>query len=702
MRKFVFSEDRVNREVIATLTTLSNGFVSIRGDPEFAESRHGTFVSGVYSFTPVFYREIANLPRAHALYLELDGIPLAPESVKYSLDTKGGFLETDSVLASPSGRVSYRSQRFVHKVLKGLVGLKAQIRSLDASGRLCIKAPIELDTVNPSVPPEISVKLYRVLSAERGDFPTVDVETADGRYRLRVVSIVRLRGGCGAGFYATGRHIGQAACLDIHPGDSISLERFAVFGLKPEDVARQASETARGFESLFEEHRACWEREWEEIDLRVEGDEEFAAALAFNTFHLLQLYNDEGKVFMLPARGLHGHGYRGHVFWDADIYALPFYLFFKPEAARKMLEYRCRTLSAAVENARRSGYEGAQYPWESADDGFEATPREVPLDLAGEKRVRIRTGELEHHITADVAYAVDLYYRFTKDEEFLERCGLKILVLTARFWASRARWDPARARFVIRNVIGPDEYHVGVDNNFYTNVMAKHNLELAVHYSAKAYSDPKLRERLSELRVTQEEISRWAEISSKLEIPCRDDGLCEQFEGYFELKDFRIEPGVVGEENMPREVISSVHRYQVIKQADVVAALFLLRDKFPAEILEKNYEYYLQRTTHASSLSLPMYAALALYLGKTEEGYSMLKKAALADLVDVYGNTREGFHVGSAGGVWMAILFGLLKIQAGKSLYYERGASLGRVTISFNIRYRGAKVRVEVQGLPHA
>ena len=697
MRKFTFTEDRMSREVIATLTTLSNGFVSIRGDPEFAESKHGALVSGVYSSTPVFYRELVNLPRAHALYLELEGAPMVPEGVKYTLDIGGGFLEINATLSSPAGRVHYSSRRFVHRVLKGLVGIRASIRSLDASGRLCVKAPVELDTTNPSVPPEVSVKLYRVVSAECRDFPTLDVETADGRYRLRIVSLAKLPGGIGGGFYATSKHVGQAACVDVSPGTSLLVERYAVFSLEPEDALRQAREAAsKGFEPLLEEHRELWEREWRELGLSVEGDEDFANALLLNTFHLLQVYNDESEVFILPARGLHGYQYRGHVFWDADIYALPFYLLFKPEAARKMLEYRCKNLDAAVENARRNGYEGAQYPWESADDGFEATPREIPLDLAGQRKLRILTGELEHHITADVAYAVDLYYRFTQDREFLERCGLRILVLTARFWVSRAQWDPARGRYVIRNVIGPDEYHVGVDNNFYTNVMAKHNLELAAQYAREALADAALKERLSELHVTQEEISRWVEVSSKLEIPCKSDGLCEQFEGFFKLKDFAIEPGALGEKNLPQEVLASVQEYQVIKQADVVAAMFLLRDKFPREVLVKNYDYYIRRTTHASSLSLPMYAALALYLGRSEEGYSMLKQAALADIADVYGNTCDGFHVGSAGGVWTAILFGLLRIQPGESLSYERSASLGKVSMSFDVTYRGAKVRVSI------
>uniref|UniRef100_A0A7C3SNW8 Glycoside hydrolase family 65 N-terminal domain-containing protein n=1 Tax=Thermofilum pendens TaxID=2269 RepID=A0A7C3SNW8_THEPE len=153
MRKFVFTEDKMSREVIATLTTLSNGFVSIRGDPEFVESEHGALVSGIYSFTPVFYRELVNLPRAHALYLELEGVPLVPEGVEYTLDTGSGLLEINTTLSSPTGRIRYSSRRFVHKSLRGLVGLKAFIKSLDASGRLCVKAPIELDTANPSVPP---------------------------------------------------------------------------------------------------------------------------------------------------------------------------------------------------------------------------------------------------------------------------------------------------------------------------------------------------------------------------------------------------------------------------------------------------------------------------------------------------------------------------------------------------------------------
>ncbi|WP_460024509.1 glycoside hydrolase family 65 protein [Infirmifilum sp. SLHALR2] len=697
MKKYVFREKEVDRETIASLTTLSNGFISVRGDPEFLETQQGMFVAGVYGYTPVFYRELVNIPRAHALYLEIEGVPLAPSDVTYTLDTREGSLEIDALLDSPLGLVEYSSKRFVHRRLQGLLGLKIRLRSLTASGKLCVKAPIELEFSNPSVPDGVRVKLYRVLRAESRGTSSVEVESNDGKYRLSIASTVSAPPGLELRDYTTRSQAGQVFCTDIGPGDTLDIERFASVAFTREETEKLLDVAkSTGFDALLTQHREEWGREWESMSLKVEGDEELSDALFFNTFHLLQVYNPNSEVFMLPARGLHGYGYRGHVFWDTEIYAFPFYLFFKPDAARKILEFRCCTLQAVLENARRNGYRGAQYPWESADDGFEATPRFVPLDPAGREGVRIFTGDLEHHITADVAYAVDLYYRYTGDKDFFSRCGLRMLVETARFWASRAEWDEDRRAYVIRNVIGPDEYHVGVDNNFYTNVMAKHNLELAVRYCREAQLDPELGKVLSELEVGESEVGMWYEIASKLLIPCSRDGLCEQFDGYFRLKDYKLPAGNVGEKGLPREILQEIQSTQLVKQADVVAGLFLLREKFPVSVHRANYEYYLPRTTHASSLSLPMYAAEAFYLGEFDEGYEMLKKAALADLRNVYGNAQDGFHVGSAGGVWMAILFGLLRIDDLGSWMQGSSRAFGRVRLFFSISIRGKRYSVSI------
>jgi kojibiose phosphorylase len=696
-KKFTFSEEYFERETIATLTTLSNGYISVRGDPEFLESKQGTFIAGVYSYTPVFYRELVNLPRAHAIYAEFEGVPLKPENVLYTLDVEHGLLEIESTLTSPLGSFAYKSVRFVHKNIKGLLGIKASIKSLNARGRLFVKAPVELEFSNPSVPQEVSVRLFRVVSLENKAYPRVEVVTADDRYKVYIASVASSVPEAPVNNFTTNSKIGQVLSLDVRPGDILNLERLAVYGFDSSTVdSALTNAKSRGLEGLLQEHMREWEKEWREINLNVSGDEELADSLIFNTFHLLQIYNDQSDVFAIPAKGLHGYGYRGHVFWDTEIYAFPFYLFFKPDAARKILTFRCRLLEAAIENAKRNGYRGAQYPWESADDGVEATPREVPLDLTGSKKVRIYTGDQEHHITADIAYAVDMYYRFTGDKDFLAECGLRILVETARFWTSRVEWDTRLSRYVIRNVIGPDEYHVGVDNNFYTNLMARHNLELAASYSKRAQSDISLRPVLDELRVSSEEITTWENIAEGIYVNCGEDGLCEQFDGYFKLKDYKLDPGVIGEKSLPPSVLQSIQDYQLIKQADVVAAMFLLREKFTREVIEKNYEYYLPRTTHASSLSLPMYAAAALYIGRIEEGLRMLKIAAQADLADVYKNSKDGFHIGSAGGVWMAILFGLLRLREGETITFEGPEKAYGLKLSFNIKYRGKTYRVEL------
>jgi len=446
---------------------------------------------------------------------------------------------------------------------------------------------------------------------------------------------------------------------------------------------------SKDFNQIYSLHREKWHREWDELGLKINGDKEFEKALIFNTFHLLQLYNEKSDYFILPARGLHGFGYRGHVFWDADIYCLPFYLFIKPDAAKKMLKFRFKNLISAKINAKRNGYEGAQFPWESADDGFEATPEEVPLDILGKTKVIIETGKLEHHITADIAYAVDLYYRYTADEEFKKIYGLKIIFETARFWASRVSYDPSKRAYTINNVIGPDEYHVHVNNSFYTNLMAKYNLEIAIDYYKQCLEKEEWRDCLKELSLDQNEIVQWENIASNIYLPCSEDGFCEEFEGYSksELEDYILPNGVIGEKSLPISEKNKIGKNKLIKQADVVLGMFLLRDRFKKEIIMKNYDYYLKRTTHASSLSLPIYSCVAAYLGKIEEAYRMLKYASMADLGNIYGNTPDGFHVGSAGGIWMALFFGFLRINIDAEGKLNIQPSLPRNINEFKLKF---------------
>ncbi|ABL78553.1 glycoside hydrolase family 65 protein [Thermofilum pendens] len=696
MKKYAFSDRERPIRKIATLTTLSNGFLSVRGDPETAPSEYGTLVAGVYSYTPIFYRELVNLPRITPVYVELDGVPMLPVqgSNEFLLDAEGGTLSYKAILGSSLGELEYESLRLTHKKFKGIFALRYRLASRNAEGRLCIKHPIELDTLNVSSPPEVKVKLYKVeeVSAE-GSSPSLSVRTADNAYRVLYALIVRGSPAEPKSYY-TGKEVGSCYCVDVKPGSVVEGEKVVIVALSKEELEKfRGIATSESFGGLVSSHVGFWRGLWGRVGFRLYGDSALEDALVFNAFHLLQLYNEGGGEFMLPARGLHGYGYRGHVFWDSDTYSLPFYLLLEPEAARKILEYRCRCLGAAREYASSTGFRGARYPWEGVDDCREATPVEVPLDLEGSRKAFIETGRLEQHITADVAYAVDMYYEYTGDEEFMERCGLRIIFETARFWASRVELG-GDGYYHIRGVIGPDEYHVGVDDSFYTNVMARYNLVLGAKYYALSQSKPGWLRVAVEEGVSREEAEGWLEVAGRVRVPCEPGGLCEEFEGYFKLKDLEVS-NCFGDSCAKGLDVGST---RLVKQADVVAGLFLLRRFFDRRVLEGNYEYYLRRTTHASSLSLPMYAAMAAYLGRVEEALALLRKAASTDLEDTYGNLEDGFHVAAAAGSWMALLLGFLGLEPrGGKLVAEPRLPEG-LGVELNVWFRGKLHRVEARG----
>lgn len=695
--EFVFSGRERSVREIATLTTLSNGFLSVRGDPEVAKSDLGTFVSGIYCYAPVFYRELVNLPRITPVYLSIDGEPFRPlySETLVRLDALNGVVHFESILASSAGRLEYRSLRIVHKNYKGIFAQKFSVKPIDFSGRICIRAPIETSVCNRSALPEVHVRLFKVVEAASSGQPYLHVRTPDDAYdvyfkMLFELNRARVRN------YVDETEVGSVTCIDVIPGEVASGVKKVIVAKSRETLERDSKiAEAKSFEELLETHKCSWQDEWRQLGLSIKGDEEFARYLYFNTFHLLQLYDELSDAFLLPARGLHGYGYRGHVFWDADIYSLPFYLFFKPSAAKALLKYRCRCLPAAIEYAARSSFGGARFPWESTDDCHEATPREVPLNLAGTEKVLIETGELELHITADVAYAVDLYYTFSGDDEFMVECGLRMIFETARFWCSRVQYDPKKDSYVIRDVIGPDEYHVHVDNNFYTNLMVKHNLELGVKYfeASRRKSDWW---KIAGSLVSEEEVSRWREIARKMYLPCLPNGLCEEFDGYFKLIDCTVPQDCIGERCLPEEVRGNIRGSRLVKQADVLAGMFLLREKFSKETIALNYDFYFPRTTHASSLSLPMHAAVLAYIGRTGEAYRLLKLAASADLENLYGNVEDGFHVGSAAGVWAAILFGFagLSVSNGELVIDAKGVP--GVSISFTVKARNKSFSISL------
>jgi trehalose/maltose hydrolase-like predicted phosphorylase len=482
---------------------------------------------------------------------------------------------------------------------------------------------------------------------------------------------------------------------DIAAGAEVErLDRFAAFAwlgdapvrrTRPINAATRAA--ADGFDAVFAGHREAWASRWEEADVQIEGDPGLQLAVRLALFHLMSSVADDDEA-AVGARGLTGPAYRGHVFWDSDVFVLPFLAATHPMAARAMLEYRIRRLAAARAIAHAGGRDGAQFPWESARSGFEVTPTSAKDRLGNV--VPIRTGQLEQHVVADVAWAAGCYESWTADRAFIEGPGADLLFETARFWASRVRWDRVGDAHIY-GVIGPDEYHETVDDNAFTNVMARWNLRRA---AARAAGDE---------RVSEFERVRWLEIADGLV-----DGfdpqtrLYEQFAGFFGL-----DPLIIADVASRRPIAADlllgrerVRQAQVVKQADVLMLHHLVPDEVAPDSLLPNLEFYEPRTAHGSSLSPGIHASLFARAGRLDEALRALDTAARMDLDDLTGTTAGGVHLATMGSVWQALAFGFAGLRPiGSVLHIDPRLPSGWRRLQIAVRFRGSSVRMMIEPL---
>lgn len=466
---------------------------------------------------------------------------------------------------------------------------------------------------------------------------------------------------------------------------ALSAVRQAVRGARPEGGLNPGlPDRATGYAALRWAHVQAWERLWRSCDVQIQGDPAAQLAMRFALFHLLQAAPRHSQQVSIGARALTGTGYKGHVFWDTEIFALPFFIWTDPPTARRMLLYRHHTLPQAQAKAWAHGYEGALFAWESTDTGEETTPPWSDPDPRTGRRTRIWCGETEQHIAADVAYACWQYWQITHDEEFLQRYGAEIIKQTARFWASRVSpvapngrplprqagsgapdsAEPSSApsdstlpgpglqeAYGIAQVIGPDEFHINVDQNFYTNALARWNLAAAAHL------DPVYRQRFLCIAERLFLGRRGAAVPG---VPPR---VWEQFLGFFDLPELAPGDRADGPALEKRLGPDGVARYRAVKQPDVLMALYLLPELSDPATLEQNWDYYEPITAHGSSLGPAIHGLLAARLGKTEKALGYFRQAAAIDLQNSMNNEALGIHVATLGGMWQCVVRGFLGLD---------------------------------------
>ncbi|MDF2117847.1 glycosyl hydrolase family 65 protein [Roseiarcaceae bacterium H3SJ34-1] len=490
---------------------------------------------------------------------------------------------------------------------------------------------------------------------------------------------------------------GQIACFQR----IVAIRRSDRADLDPGPEARGTLEYARhlGWRDVLSNHEAAWARRWRDSDVEIEGDADAQQALRFAIYQLNSAANPDDEHVSIGARGLTGDDYRGHVFWDTEIFLLPFYSLTWPEAARTLLMYRFFTLDAARKKAARMGWRGALYAWESADTGDETTPEQV---IGPDRKViEVWSGRQEQHISADVAYAVWQYWQASGDVGFFLAAGAEILLETGRFWASRAQPE-ADGYCHIRGVIGPDEYHENIDDNAFTNVMARWNIRQALDVVAllRARWPERWSQLASHLGLSDMEMTEWRTTADTIATGLNPEtGIFEQFAGFFSLEDINLAD--YAGRSVPMDVVlgrERTQRSQVVKQADVVALLCLLPEEFHGQSAGDNFHYYESRCGHGSSLSRSMHGLTAARLGYCDMALQFFQQTAAIDLADTHVAIAGGVHIASQGGIWLMAVFGF----AGLSLLTD-GIAINPqlpkawLSLCFRVQWRGQCLKIKLE-----
>jgi beta-phosphoglucomutase family hydrolase len=657
--------------------TVANGRTGTRGSLEEGseESSPASYVAGIFG-SDQSGRQLVSGPT---------WIRLAPRIGPGTLDLSAGqVLEHRRILdlrqgilfrfwrhRLPSGaEATFRTARYASIADRALLVLEAVAVS---GGR-----PVDLGAPIP-LPPETGL-IERVGAREEGD---------------RIVATIWGREG-GSASFAIATQEEKGALRRV-----VAVARSAR-GLPPADgEAEEMVARARdvGVVALRGRHQAAREERWRDADVQVEGDPAAQRALRFALHHLISSGDPESDVASIGARGLTGPGYKGHVFWDTDAFVMPFLIHTHPPTARAHLAYRYRTLPAARDRAASLGYRGALFPWESADTGEDVTPLEV-VGPDG-RRIRILTGLQEHHISADVAWAAWRYWEATGDEEFLANRGAEMVLETARFWASRSRRG-RDGRYHIDRVIGPDEYHVGVRDNAFTNLMARWNLKRGLEVVGLLRDSDRALWRLlaRRLGLSAREFRRWATVADGL-VDGFDERtlLYEQFAGFFELEDIRV--AEIGTRPLAADVVLGPRRVrhaQIVKQADVLMFIHMLPELVSTEVAEANYRYYEPRTSHGSSLGPAIHAAVAARIGRLDEALDYFHMAAAVDLGNAMGNAAQGVHVASMGSLWQAAVMGFAGVRAdGPAVSIDPVLPPAWTRLAFPFQSRGTRLDIDVR-----
>ncbi|RYL94948.1 glycoside hydrolase family 65 protein [Sporolactobacillus sp. THM7-4] len=706
-----------------SLFSLGNGYLGVRGNfeegyPGTYQTIRGTYINAFHDVTDVHYEEKAfAYPETKQKLLNVidaQGIAifLGEEQERFSLfegdvisferklHLDSGFSERIIKWRSPGGKeIEMTFRRIVSFIHRELFAMEVTLNPLNFKGPVTLISTVRGDVKNFTDKNDSRVssgndkRLNVIEAVQQDDYSVVVDRTLVSNLEVACVSSLKPFISCAKSVEISGCSVSTVLTFTLDKPVSFVKRNVYTDTLRHRDNLVQQGITIQrqieglSFEDLLAEQDQYMTMFWRTADVEIEGDDRIQEGIRFNMFHLLQSAGRD-SVSNIAAKGLSGEGYEGHYFWDSEIFMFPFFLLSKPDLARHMLLYRYSILDKARERAKEMGHrKGALFAWRTIS-GSECSPF-------------FPAGTAQYHINADIAYSYVQYFLATDDIEFMKRYGLEVLVETARLWTDVGHYF--HHQFRIDDVTGPDEYTAIVNNNYYTNLMARHNLRWAVkvYHMLKEKDGTDFSELSERLHLSEQEAAEWLKAAESIYLP---------YDATLKINpqdDTFLQKAVWDFDHTPKDHYPlllhyhplTLYRYQVCKQADTVLAHFLLEDEQSLDTIRHSYHYYEKITTHDSSLSSCIYGIMASKLGEQEKACRYFTESARLDLDNTQGNTKDGLHMANMGGTWMGVVFGFAGVrikETGLSLSPTLPESWKRY--AFHMHYRDQILYLEISG----
>ncbi|WP_436859486.1 glycoside hydrolase family 65 protein [Citrobacter tructae] len=688
----------------ASLMATGNGYLGIRATHEeaYTQQTRGMYLAGLYHRAGKGeINEIVNLPDVIGVDIQLNGTHFSllsgtSERWQRELNFASGELQRSVIWRAPDGaRFAIESRRFISAVQLPLMGLQLSITPLDADATVSISTGIDATITNHGRQ-HLDERQVRVFGQHllQGIYTT-----QDGRNDIAITTWCKIAGDAQSCFTAKERRLLQHNSAQVKQGERLTLEKLTwVEWTCGRDVSldtwarqgRQALEkcATQGYDTLMAKSAKNWEDWWQRSRVEVQSDNEAdQRALDYALYHLRMMTPAHDERSSIGAKGMTGEGYKGHIFWDTEVFLLPFHLFTQPTVARNLLRYRWHNLPGAREKARRNGWQGALFPWESARSGEEETPEFAAINIRTGLRQKVASALVEHHLVADIAWAIVAYWQATGDEQFMRREGVTLLLETARFWISRT--IEVNGRLEIHDVIGPDEYTEHVNNNAFTNYMAHYNVTQALHFARRfGCTDDAF-------------LSRADYFLQHLWRPAvGEDGVLPQDDSFLSKPSIDLTPykAKAGKQTILLDYSrAEVNEMQILKQADVVMLTYMLPELFSRDVCMANLHFYEPRTIHDSSLSKAIHGIVAARCTDAEQAYQYWHEGTLIDLGDDPHSCDDGIHAAATGAIWLGAIQGFagLSVHEGQ-LHLNPALPQGWQQLRFPLRWQGSEMLISL------